>query len=556
MIEIDKKCKQGIYFLFSIFLCQNLQSCKNNTSLKKLNTENISNLFSKDKYDPDEAVKNLFAQEGVYMFNTDTFSTKQALASMYDSSRISAIWVDGNGLSENGKTLKSIIDSIESQGFNPQQFWIDSLKLLENELKKQPSIANASKTERQFAVIAYKLAKSLKNGYYTPGSFTQEYYNQTDSNFNPGEIIKKIIVNDSLKFITAILEPKLPLYQKLKEKLKALKAIKAAGGWITDLTLKDSIANGTTGEQIIKLRKRLNKELGTPKDTISNTMDDGLLADIKMFQHLYDLKTTGKIDTSTLRRLNTDITSKINIIKTNMERCRWLKSELKQPYIWVNVPKMELSYINNDSLAYQMRVVVGRSGRPTPTLDALMTNLVINPGWSVPPTIMEQEIIPGIAKRGGSYLAIRGLKAFLGGREVNPGAINLKNYKRYSIQQKPGLNSALGVVKFNMPNRHAIYLHDTPHREDFVKYNRAYSSGCIRVHHPREFAAFLLNDSNYTQPKIDSFIKRKTPKEVPLKNKVDVHIVYITNDLDSMGNVKFLRDIYNYDKNFYKVWDW
>jgi L,D-transpeptidase YcbB len=112
----------------------------------------------------------------------------------------------------------------------------------------------------------------------------------------------------------------------------------------------------------------------------------------------------------------------------------------------------------------------------------------------------------------------------------------------------------LQVVKFNMPNRHAIYLHDTPHREDFVKNYRAFSSGCVRVHKPREFAEFLLQDTLYTKLKIDSIARTKQTKDVRLKENLDVHIVYLTNGVDSAGNIMYWRDIYAQDAKFAGIW--
>jgi murein L,D-transpeptidase YcbB/YkuD len=232
-----------------------------------------------------------------------------------------------------------------------------------------------------------------------------------------------------------------------------------------------------------------------------------------------------------------------------MDRMRKMQHDFPQPYIWVAVPKMELDYVENDSVQFNMRVVVGRKARPTPSLKSKVENIVFSPPWTVPPTIMKEEVVPGIARRGGSYLARRGLKAYdRRGRVINPSQINASNYKRFSIGQAPGYRSSLGEVKFNMINPWAIYMHDTPHREDFVKAFRAYSSGCVRVHHPKEFAAFLLQDTaKYSYQKIDSICKTRKTIFVPMDRKIDVHVVYLTNALDSAGNVMYLKDVYGWD---------
>jgi murein L,D-transpeptidase YcbB/YkuD len=275
-----------------------------------------------------------------------------------------------------------------------------------------------------------------------------------------------------------------------------------------------------------------------------------LVDGLKKFQYLNHCKVTGKMDSTTLNLLNKNIEEKLQSLALNMDRLRWMKHDFPQPYIWVDVPKMELNYVEKDSVQFNMRVVVGRPGRPTTTLDAALENIVLSPPWTVPPTIMKEEVVPGIARRGGSYLLKRGLKAYdRRGRIVNATLINDKNYKRYTIGQAPGYRSSLGEVKFNLPNPWSIYLHDTPHREDFVKFYRAYSSGCIRVQKPKQFAEFLLRDTlEYSYAKIDSICKTRKTVFIPVNRNIAVHIVYLTNALDSTGKVMYLRDIYKWDK--------
>jgi murein L,D-transpeptidase YcbB/YkuD len=232
-----------------------------------------------------------------------------------------------------------------------------------------------------------------------------------------------------------------------------------------------------------------------------------------------------------------------------MERLRWMKHDFPQPYIWVDVAKQELYYIENNSIQFNMRVVVGKPTRPTTMLLARLQNIVFNPPWTVPPTIMKEDVIPGIAKRGTSYLTRKGLKAFdKNGKQVANADINAMNINKYKVRQAPGYRSSLGEVKFNLLNPWSIYLHDTPHREDFLKFYRAYSSGCIRVHHPKEFAAFLLRDSaKYSNTKIDSICNTRKTMYVPMHRDVMVHIVYLTNALDSTGHVMYLKDVYKWD---------
>jgi murein L,D-transpeptidase YcbB/YkuD len=166
---------------------------------------------------------------------------------------------------------------------------------------------------------------------------------------------------------------------------------------------------------------------------------------------------------------------------------------------------------------------------------------------------MKKDVLPGIAKGGSRYLAKKGLRVYTRkGKQVNASSINAGNYRKFMIKQPPGEDNALGDVKFNFPNPWDIYLHDTPHRDDFPKPYRAKSSGCIRVEKPREFAEFILRDidgkQRFDQYTIDSIIQtRKTRWEI-LKTKIPVHIVYLTAMEDSTGNhVRLVQDIYSRD---------
>jgi L,D-transpeptidase YcbB len=549
------KTKKISVLLFSVIVLNN--ACKNGNSIQKP-TEIIADIFNKDILDPvniGKLVATDITNNAALVFQGDSIKNMAELQQLYKAFNNQPIWLTGDGVTKNGQDVLKNIIALQEDGINPQQLYVKQLQDLQQQILQKNCTDSIAKTyELGMSIACIKACKAMIYGQYNTSSYTKDWFNSNDTSFKVANYVSNTITKDSLAYLFKNLTPTLPEYAKFKAKLKELETIEKAGGWPLVSGLSDSLPIGFKNANIIKLRERLNKEIGVPKDVISNEMTTDVLTAINDFQYLHDLRLTGKLDTSTLKRLNQPIASKIKNIKSNLERIRWIQKDLHQPYVWVNVPKMDLEYIDNDSTQFKMKVVVGRTSRPTPMLNAIMSNVVINPGWNVPPTIMEEEVVPGIARRGGGYLSRRGLKAFYHGHEVDGSRINKNNYKAFSIQQKPGLNSALGAVKFNLPNPQAIYLHDTPHREDFVKYYRAYSSGCIRVSKPRDFAEFVINDSSYSKNNIDSMIRRKITKEVPLKQKVEVHIVYLTNGLDSLGNVLYLRDIYSKDAAMQGLW--
>jgi len=245
-----------------------------------------------------------------------------------------------------------------------------------------------------------------------------------------------------------------------------------------------------------------------------------------------------------------DAATKIDI---NLERIRWMPKDIEPLYIMVNVPLMELFLRKDGRDAMHMNVLVGKTIRQTPSLNAKMVNVVINPPWGVPPTILKKDIGPGIARMGAAgNLQKKGLRAYNSkGKEVNPSEITAANYKKYFFKQPPGDDNALGYVKFNLPNKWDIYLHDTPHRGDFTNTDRAKSSGCIRRQNPREMAEYILSDiegKEFTQEKMDSMISTHKTTYEKLTNNIPVHIVYLTAFDDSTyTHTRFVKDIYKRD---------
>jgi murein L,D-transpeptidase YcbB/YkuD len=221
-------------------------------------------------------------------------------------------------------------------------------------------------------------------------------------------------------------------------------------------------------------------------------------------------------------------------------------------YLVVDVPLMELFLRRDGVNVMHMRVVVGKPERQTPSLFATMANVVINPPWGVPPTILKNDVLPGVQKDGKNYLNKKGIKVYdRRGNIVKASSINAGNYKRFNYKQDPGDDNSLGYVKFNLPNPWDIYLHDTPHRTDFVKNYRALSSGCIRVQQPQEMAVYILSEIEkkyFTIGKLDTIISTEKTRWEVLKTKIPVHIAYLTAFEDTTGkHIQFTRDIYHRD---------
>lgn len=247
--------------------------------------------------------------------------------------------------------------------------------------------------------------------------------------------------------------------------------------------------------------------------------------------------------------------SLVKVIDANLERLRWLPQDFEDEYVIVVVPRMEVAMMEKGKETMKMKVIVGKVSRETPSLNADMQNVVFNPSWGVPPGILKKDVIPGLFSNGEAYLDKKGLEIYdRQGNPVDASQVNKDNYDNYIFRQPPSERNALGQVKFDLPNPYAIYLHDTPHKELFDKDERAYSSGCIRVHEPRKLANYILSemeDKHYTMDEINEIVSHNNTEYVKLEKRIPVHIIYLTAYKPSGGELEFYKDVYNKDHEIF-----
>ncbi|NNM71155.1 L,D-transpeptidase family protein [Enterovirga aerilata] len=216
----------------------------------------------------------------------------------------------------------------------------------------------------------------------------------------------------------------------------------------------------------------------------------------------------------------------------NMERWRWLPSELGDRYVAVNIPEYRLRLFEGERVAHETRVIVGKPESASPVFSGLMEYAVVNPSWYVPPSILKKEFLPKLAEDPG-YAERQGYKVVRRGNAI-------------SIRQPPGERNALGFIKFMFPNGHAVYLHDTPNRRLFSTTRRAYSHGCIRVENPFLLADFVLGHE-WSEARLKKLIGRGE-RTIFLPRKLPVHLTYFTLAVDEMGELRSFEDIYGHDR--------
>jgi L,D-transpeptidase YcbB len=475
-------------------------------------------------------------------------SLRATMLRAYELNDHDPIWL-AHGYKPSDAAILAIqqLESLKQDGLDLERYQLTKLKQLQANLgKKSAAIADAIAFDTSLSVAFVRAAADLMVGIIAPKRVDSLWFYANDSSWN----LANQLANQQAKAITLDdYRSKLPTYTLLRAECQHYQELSADSAFVQllaewgDSSMAEiAIDDSTQDAIIIKKAPWLQNNSGS----------DELLM---QFQAYAGVKPTGAVDSATRALLLQQPQQKLTNIAANLERIRWMLQDLGNPYVLVDIPLMELFLRRNGTNAMHMRVVVGKFARQTPSLRAIMANIVLNPQWGVPPTILKKDVLPGVEKSGATYLSKKGLKVFdRNGKRVNSAIVTSKNYRKYQYRQDPGNDNALGVVKFNLPNKWDIYLHDTPHRGDFGKADRALSSGCIRLHKPKELALFVFNElegKKYTMGKLDTIVKTHKTQWNVLKNKIPVHIAYLTAFEDSTGkHIRYVKDIYNRDEKF------
>ena len=342
-------------------------------------------------------------------------------------------------------------------------------------------------------------------------------------------------------------------YHWLREALARYREIAAGGGW-PSIPSGPTLKPGMTSERIVPLRQRLQRtgDLADAQTGDSENFDAALKRAVTAFQKRHGLAPDGTVGPVTLAALNIPVEQRIDQIRVNLERIRWVYKELPEDYIIVDIAGFHVYLMQEDEIVWQARAQVGRPYRDTPVFRDSVRYLEFNPTWTVPQTILREDILPRL-KRDPGYLDERNMQVLSFSRKpVDASTIDWHSVSAdhfpYLLRQEPGPDNALGRVKFMFPNAHAIYIHDTPSKSLFDRSERAFSSGCIRVERPFELAELLLDDpERWDQQGIQQLLDSRLTQRVNLKQPLPVLILYWTAEADADGRVHFRRDVYDRD---------
>ncbi len=522
----------------------------------------ISILFSCNRHkkpSPSGVVDESFTEKLQTMLKPVDTTGKRKIGSVAENVRYTyqldeyqPIWIKEN-YSSNDAANKLIqeLEDMRWDGLDPERYNVTAIKILKLKIDttKHNKLEDGIAFDTLLTHSYLAAARDLLLGRIAPRKADSLWFHVNDTAWTaPQQLVNSKDHYPSLNEYRSFL----PTYTLLRNEYKRYYDLQSDSAFMQAVEMAAHFTH-PNGETVENINYIIRTEMPWLQAEANDTMSEQRQLTIG-YQTYFGLQPNGKLDSNTVAHLAMTPAEIMKKIAANMERIRWMQQEFGDLYLVVDVPLMELFLRRNGSNLMHMRVVVGKPERQTPSLYASMANIVINPQWGVPPTILKKDVLPGLQKGGKSYLAKKGLKAYNKDGQVitNVSEINARNYKQYTYRQAPGDDNALGYVKFNLPNPWDIYLHDTPHREDFVKRNRALSSGCVRVQQPQELALFILSEfekKNYTQGKLDTMISTHKTKWEVLRNKIPVHITYLTAFEDTTGmHLQFTRDIYQRDE--------
>ncbi len=415
---------------------------------------------------------------------------------------------------------------------------------------------SAGFTELAFSAYFARYASDLKIGRFIPHKIDPKLF-QTRRKIDLVAVLARLPQYQQATAYLRDIQPHNPHYRALKTVLRQYRDIADRGGWgkiRSGATLKP----GMRDPRIPSIRTWLGKAGDITPGALEDPelYDPALALAVEQFQRRHGLNDEGIIGKLTLTQMNIPVKERIRQVIVNMERWRWMPEDMGDRHFMVNIAAFELQRVDSGSVIERIPVVVGKAFFQTPVFSDKMEYLELNPTWTVPYSIATKEMLPKLKSNPNSLGPSFQLLA--GGQSIPFSSVDFNQYSTakfpYTIRQGPGQKNALGRVKFMFPNKHAIYLHDTPSRSLFARSSRAFSHGCVRVYKPLKLAEKILKDvPKWSRKRIDSVLASKKTTRVSLPNHIPVHIVYASAFRGEGGSIEFRPDIYGRDKKLYRA---
>ena len=455
--------------------------------------------------------------------------------------------------------LAEAVGGLRDHGLEPSDFALDTLRGEALQDFAEVPVERQVARELLFTDTLVRLIQQLRHGRLDPrGLYADWNFSRPARAVEQAARLGQVLEAQSLLAAVQAQAPDTALYRQLQVALKQYRLTAMLSAW-PRVAEGPTLRPGMRDARVAAVRARLVAEGASALESTGDAQrerashyDETLVEAVKRFQQRAGLASDGIVGRQTVDALNISPAQRLAQIRVNLERLRWVAHDMRGDHLMVDLTGYQADLVVGGQLAWSSRVIVGKPTRDTPALLDSVQHLVLNPKWVVPPTILREDVIPGVL-RNPEYLASHRMRVVdRSGQAVDPQQIDWAGARQrgfpYMIVQNSGADGSLGVIKFTLANPYSIYLHDTNARSLFRRDSRALSSGCVRVEKSHELAVLLLGDAQRWSPEaLDLELATGKTRTLPVAREIPVLLHYATAGLDADGRFQFRPDIYGRD---------
>jgi len=496
---------------------------------------------------------------------------REAILAFYAARGFEPVWVGTDQVGTRGARLLDVLARADEEGFDKADY-LPTLLTGFDDRARHLAAEDLGRLDVELTAAALKYARHASAGRLIPSRLSR-FIDVHPTAAAPDAVLSDLAVSTKPGQVLAGLHPKHEVYRLLKEELARLRQ-EAGGRLEASIPSGGLIRVGMVDSRVPLIRRKLESldllssgeatagsvggtdipdaTLVTASVAVDDLYTDELAAAVRDFQRSAGLSADGIVGPATIAAMNGDnVQERIRKLVVNLERVRWLPKDLGDKYVFVNQPAFELRLMDNGEVAWQTRVIIGTYRNQTPTFSDEMEEVDLNPYWNVPRSIATKEMLPELWSDP-YYLDSRGYEVFhTNGQRISSASVDWTAYTPatmpFSIRQPPGPSNALGKMKFLFPNKHAVYMHDTPQKHLFERTVRSFSHGCVRVQHADRFAEIVLATEGWTPAAINAAVATGANQSIKLSRKIPVHLAYFTAWADERG-VRYFDDVYKRDE--------
>lgn len=454
-----------------------------------------------------------------------TGTDRESLSAFYAASEQPLVWVRDGVWTPAAKAIVARLKAANEDGLVSTDY-----TLPDPGLAKDGAPAQWAHADLRLSASAIRYARDARGGRIELSRISPLITAKLDLP-QAGDVLARLSAAKDAGAELAAYNPPHPIYHALRAELAKLRSNKPSQPTVR--VPKGPILRVGMQDPRVPLIRAHFKIKQDGKD--QNLYDERVATAVAEFQKAKGLPTNGVLNARTIAALSSQPRAVLESeLISNMERWRWVPADLGARHIMVNVPEYRLRLVERGDVVHETRVIVGKEQTQTPIFSENMKYLVVNPSWTLPPSIIKKEFLPALAADP-DYAARKGYRV-------------IRKGNRISVQQPPGARNALGLIKFMFPNDHAVYLHDTPNRNLFSAGKRAFSHGCVRVDQPFQLAEEILGQDDKWSEKTLRGLVGKGERYVHLKRPLPVHLTYFTLSVDENGALKSFDDLYGFDR--------